>query len=41
MATFKNVEGIEVKETVSTFCDGDVNKLLINLEKELIRFRNC
>ncbi len=40
-ASFKNAEGVEVKETVNTFRDGDAKELLIELEKELIRLGNC
>ena len=39
-ASFKNVEGIEVKEMIRTSHSGDENELLIDLEKELIRLRN-
>ena len=39
-ASFKNVEGIEVKETISIFCNGDAKELLINLEKQLIRLQS-
>ena len=39
--TFKNAEGVKVKETISTFHDGDAKELLIDLEKELIRLGNC
>ena len=40
-ASFKNAEGIEVKEMISTFHDRDSKELLIDLEKELIRLGNC
>ena len=40
-ASFKNAEGVEVKEMIGTFCDRDAKEILINLEKELIRLGNC
>ena len=40
-ACFKNMEGIKVKETISTFHDRDTKELLIDLEKQLIRLGNC
>ena len=34
-------EGVEVKELVFTFRDGDPKELLIEMEKQLLKLWNC
>ena len=40
-ASFRDSEGNVIKELIYTFCDGDLAELLLEMEKQLLKFGDC